>query len=76
MSHRLDITIAYDRCVGSSICTLLAPRTFSLNEDRQAMVVNAQGEAEETILQAAEGCPMMAITVTDADTGECLFQPQ
>ena len=75
MSRRLHITIAYDRCVGSSICVCMAPGTFTLNEDGQATVIDAQGDTVETILQAAEGCPMMAITVADAETGECLFQP-
>jgi ferredoxin len=31
------------------------------------------GDAPETVLEAAEGCPTMAITVFDADTGEQLF---
>lgn len=76
MTRRLHITIDYDRCVGSSICVLTAPGVFALNEDRQSTVIDAQGEAVEKVLQAAEGCPMLAIIVVDGDTGERLFPLQ
>lgn len=73
MTRRLQIVIDYDRCVGSSICILTAPGVFALNDDRQSTVTDAQGEDAEKVLQAAEGCPMLAISVVDSDTGERLF---
>jgi len=36
-------------------------------------VVNPQGDPEEKILEAAENCPVTAISVFDAETGEKLF---
>ena len=75
MSRRLRITIDYDRCVGSGICILTAPGVFAYNADRQSMVQDPAAEPEERVLQAAEGCPQMAIIVQDADTGERLFPP-
>jgi len=73
MGRRLRIRIDYDRCVGSSICVLTAPKVFALNAEGQSSVLDPEGEPEERILEAAEGCPMMAIVVEDAHTGERLF---
>ncbi len=36
-------------------------------------VLDPAGDPLETVLEAAEGCPTMAITVFEADTGEQLF---
>lgn len=73
--RRLHITVDYTRCVGSRVCVLTAQKVFALNADRQSYVVDPQGDTPDRILAAAEGCPMMAITVTDADTGDQLFPP-
>ena len=35
--------------------------------------VNPAGDSEENIIEAAENCPMSAIIVEDAETGEQLF---
>ncbi len=59
------ISIDYDKCVGSRICTAVAPNVFTLNEDSQAAVVNAEGDTLETIKMAAEACPVSAITVEE-----------
>jgi ferredoxin len=37
------------------------------------MVTNPDGDPEEKVLEAAENCPVSAITVADAETGETLF---
>jgi len=71
--RRLRVEVDYHRGVGSSICVLTAPRTFALNEHGQSTVTDPEGDPVETVLEAAEGCPTMAITVFDADTGEQLF---
>lgn len=71
--RRLRIEVNYHRCVGSSICVLTAPHTFALNHDGQSAVTDPEGDPFETVLEAAEGCPTMAITVFDANTGEQLF---
>lgn len=71
--RRLRIRIDYDRCVGSSICVLTAPEVFALNAQGQSSVTDPAGAPEERVLEAAEGCPMMAIVVEDEETGERLF---
>jgi ferredoxin len=55
------------------MCETFATNTFALNEDRQSTVTNPDGDSEEQVLEAAENCPVTAITVADAETGEQLF---
>jgi len=55
------------------MCETFAPHVFQLNDDRQSEAVDPAGDPEEQILEAAENCPVSAIFVEDADTGERLF---
>jgi len=60
-------------CVGNAMCETFATNTFALNDDRQSSVANPDGDPEDVVLEAAENCPVSAITVSDAETGEQLF---
>ena len=60
-------------CVGNAMCETFAPNVFRLNEDRQSEAVDPAGDSVEKILEAAENCPVSAIIVEDAETGEQLF---
>jgi ferredoxin len=73
MARKLRISIDHDVCVGNAMCTTIAPDVFQLNEERQSEAVNPAGDTEEQILEAAENCPVSAITVEDADSGDQLF---
>ncbi len=75
MPRRLRITIDYNRCVGSGICILTAPNVFRYNDQRQSEVIDPDGAPEGVVLEAAQGCPQVAITVEDADSNERLFPP-
>ena len=55
------------------MCETFAPHVFQLNANRQSEAVNPAGDTEEKILEAAENCPVSAIFVEDAETGERLF---
>ena len=55
------------------MCETIATKTFRLNDNRQSEVTDPQGDSEEKILEAAENCPVSAIFVEDAETGERLF---
>ena len=73
MARKLKITVNPNVCVGNAMCETYATHTFALNDDRQSSVINPEGDPEELVLEAAENCPVSAITVEDADTGEQLF---
>jgi ferredoxin len=57
-------------CSGFGSCVDAAPGTFALAGDGIA-TVRAEG-ADDDALEAARGCPMGAIAVFDAATGEQL----
>ena len=63
----LRIVIDRDRCVGSGNCLYWAPGTFDLDDDGVSTGVDPQGDDEERIRVAAEGCPTRAISVEDGD---------
>lgn len=67
MSQSCRIKIDYDKCVGSRICTAIAPKVFRLNEDGQAAIADENGDALAVIRAAEEACPVSAIKVEQAD---------
>ena len=73
MARRLLVRVDHNVCVGNAMCETFAPQVFRLNDNRQSEAVNPAGDSEDKILEAAENCPVSAITVEDAETGEQLF---
>jgi ferredoxin len=73
MARQLHIRVDHNKCVGNAMCVTFATQVFALNDNRQSEVVNPAGDTEEKVLEAAENCPVSAITVEDATTGEQLF---
>jgi ferredoxin len=71
--RRLRITIDQEKCVGSTMCVNIAHGVFALDDSNKSSVRDPEGNTEEKILEAAESCPVSAITVEDAETGERLF---
>jgi ferredoxin len=70
MTRRLVVRVDHDTCIGSAICAGTAPARFTLGADRKSSPVAEQSEFDELIVDAAASCPMEAITVLDAETGE------
>lgn len=63
-------TVEVDRnvCIGAAPCTAMAPKTFALDDEGKAVVLDtADEETTETILNAARACPVAAIIVKDKD---------
>jgi ferredoxin len=73
VARQLHIRVDHNKCVGNAMCTTIAPQVFALKDNRQSEAVNPAGDTEEHILEAAENCPVSAITVEDAATRERLF---
>jgi ferredoxin len=73
LARKLRVRVDQQVCVGNAMCETFATRTFRLNDNRQSEVVDPAGDSEEAILEAAENCPVSAIFVEDAETGEKLF---
>lgn len=72
LPYRIDIDLL--TCVGFGECMKTAPGVFRLDElMNQSTVVNAEGADDDTVLQAAEACPVSAISLYDATTGAKVF---
>lgn len=54
-------TVDKNTCIGCGACVATAGDTFKLNDRGKAEVVNSQGNDEETIQMAIDGCPVNAI---------------
>ncbi|NQW24307.1 MAG: ferredoxin [SAR202 cluster bacterium] len=73
MARKLKLSVDHDVCVGNAMCVTIATKAFVLNDERQGTPADPDGDTEELILEAAENCPVAAISVVDADTGEQIF---
>lgn len=59
--HNLTIAVDRDTCVGNGICLALAPRAFALDGMMKAIVIDPASEPYESLVAAAESCPVQAI---------------
>ena len=73
MPRKLRVSVDLDICVGNAMCETYAPKVFVLNDDRQSTVADPNSDTFENIMEAAQDCPVSAITVIDDETGESLF---
>ena len=71
MTARLRIHVDHALCQGSGLCAGIAPEHFELGDDYKSRprleIVDAGNGA---VRDAAECCPLEAISLTDADTGD------
>ena len=66
-------TVEVDRgtCIGAAPCTAMAPNSFALDDDAKAAILATVDEDDqETILNAAQACPVSAIRIKDADRNQ------
>lgn len=69
------IEVNRPRCTGVGTCMEHAPRTFEIDDDAVAYVRKPNGDDDAKIFAAAESCPMLAILLFDADSGERVWPP-
>lgn len=58
-------------CIGSGVCAGTAPEHFSV-VDGVSTPKRREADPAEILLDAAESCPVEAITVRDRETGRVL----
>lgn len=56
-------------CIGARSCVLVAPKAFQMDEENLAYVTadSTSYEDDETILLAAQSCPVLAIHLFDQE---------
>ncbi|KAB1148717.1 ferredoxin [Streptomyces luteolifulvus] len=76
MGDRWQVEVDRSLCIGSAQCVHHAADGFRLDAGRQSHPVEAEADANEKILAAAENCPVEAITITLLGSGEAVFPPE
>ena len=64
------IKIDRNLCIGAASCVALAMKTFALDSENKAVILEGDGDLPEAIKLAAESCPTKAIILENAETGE------
>lgn len=72
---RWQVEVDRSVCIGSGMCAGIAPEHFRLT-GRRSRPVNEQIAPDEDVIEAGESCPVEAILVRDARTGEVLVPIQ
>lgn len=68
-------TMRIDRnlCIGAATCVAIAPKAWALDDEAKAIILDtSEDETDDTLLEAAKGCPVMAIFITD-ETGKQMY---
>jgi len=63
-------TIDPNECSAHGDCVDIAPEVFRLGDDVAEVIGTG---ADDLMLEAAEACPAVAITIVDSETGETVF---
>ncbi|QSG06438.1 hypothetical protein HSR121_2107 [Halapricum desulfuricans] len=70
VSPMATVEVDQDLCVGDQICASMEPEIFEMRDDGLAYVVDGMGELEDEAMieaakEAADACPVDAITVSE-----------
>jgi len=62
-----EVKIDREKCIGTGNCVDLAPKVFELDDEGKSTVIDKSGADDETLKEAAESCPVEAITLIGED---------
>ena len=68
---RWRIIVDQGSCIGSGVCVGDLPHRFQIIDDK-SQPIDAEIEADQEVLAAADSCPREAIRVIEVSTGETL----
>lgn len=61
------IVVDRDLCIGAASCIAMATETFELDSENKAVTTDANAEDDDTLMSAAESCPVKAIMLYDKE---------
>jgi ferredoxin len=71
--RKLTMRIDRNLCIGAATCVAIAPKAWALDNEAKAIILDTvDEEPDDSLLEAAKGCPVMAIFITD-DTGKQVY---
>lgn len=72
MAERWKISVDQETCIGSGMCVGTSPGFFEFGADDKSRPIRELVDRDEAVIDAAESCPVEAILVTDAASGEVI----
>jgi ferredoxin len=73
---KYKVEVIREKCIGAASCVAIAPKVFDLDEEQIAIILDQNGNDDQTKLLAAQSCPTAAIIVTDTKKGEQVWPLQ
>ena len=73
LEDAVKIAVNRAKCIAAANCIGIAEKTFKLDGDRKAVVLDPKAHDDQTIYEAAESCPTEAIVLYDEESGEQIF---
>lgn len=61
------IVVDREACIGAQSCVVVAPGVFQMDDQNLAYVVDPDSHDEDTVLLAAQSCPVLAIRLYDEE---------
>jgi ferredoxin len=68
----MRIEVDREKCIGAGNCVEIAPTVFQLDDEKKAVVLDADSVDRDTLIEAADVCPTLAITIWD-ENGEQIY---
>ena len=73
LNNGWTVEVDHNVCIGAAPCTAMAPNTFALGDNgKAAILATADADDQETIRNAAQGCPVSASIIKD-ENGNQIF---
>ena len=70
MTGQWRVSVDSTLCIGSGMCIGTAPDRFRFAEDQRSCPAATLIDPDDAVRDAAMTCPVEAINVTDANTGD------
>ena len=71
--RKLIMRIDRNLCIGAATCVAIAPKAWALDDEAKAVILDSVAEeTDEALIEAAKGCPVAAIIITD-ENGKQVF---
>ncbi|OGK30195.1 hypothetical protein A3F29_00810 [Candidatus Roizmanbacteria bacterium RIFCSPHIGHO2_12_FULL_33_9] len=62
----MSVKVDRDLCIGAATCIAVAVKTFNLDTEAKAVILDsADEETRDAIIEAAKSCPTAAIIIHD-----------
>ncbi len=70
--HIRRIVVDRAKCIGVKSCVAVAPGVFQMDDGNLAYVTDPNSTDDDTILMAAQSCPVLAVLLYD-ENGKQIF---